>query len=82
MNLDLAYRSLVLKVAGSPQVEALIRRRARGLVRRYVAGESLEEALRAAEALEGEGVHAILEAVVKPLHGQLRGPGQPLHQQA
>ncbi|WP_337845957.1 NAD(P)/FAD-dependent oxidoreductase [Thermus sp.] len=23
-----------------------------------------------------------LEAVVKPLHGQLRGPGQPLHQQA
>ncbi|AFV76591.1 proline dehydrogenase family protein [Thermus oshimai] len=61
MNLDLAYRSLVLKVAHSPQVEALIRRRARGLVRRYVAGESLEEALRAAERLEGEGVHAILD---------------------
>jgi hypothetical protein len=24
----------------------------------------------------------ILEAVVKVLHGQLRGPGQPLHQQS
>ncbi|BAW01028.1 uncharacterized protein TTMY_0618 [Thermus thermophilus] len=24
----------------------------------------------------------LLEAVVKPFHGQLRGPGQPLHQQA
>lgn len=34
MNLDLAYRSFVLKVAGNPQVERLIKGRARGLVRR------------------------------------------------
>ncbi len=61
MNLDLAYRSFVLKVAGNPQVERLIKGRARGLVRRYVAGETLGEALKAAEALEGEGVHAILD---------------------
>ncbi len=61
MTLDMAYRSFVLGVAGSPGVEGFIRRRARGLVRRYVAGETLEEALRAAEALEGEGVHAILD---------------------
>ena len=52
MNLDLAYRSFVLGVAGHPQVERLIKHRAKGLVRRYVAGETLEEALKAAEALE------------------------------
>jgi len=61
MNLDLAYRSFVLGVAGKKEVERLIKTRARGLVRRYVAGESLEEALKVAEALEGEGVHAILD---------------------
>jgi proline dehydrogenase len=61
MNLDLAYRSFVLSVAGKKEVERLIKTRARGLVRRYVAGESLEEALKVAEALEGEGVHAILD---------------------
>ncbi|WP_347240856.1 proline dehydrogenase [Thermus sp.] len=61
MNLDLAYRSFVLEVAGNPQVERLVRTRAKGLVRRYVAGETLEEALKAAEALEREGVHAILD---------------------
>lgn len=61
MTLDIAYRSFVLGVAGNPGVEGFIRRRARGLVRRYVAGETLEEALKAAEALEREGVHAILD---------------------
>ncbi|WP_022798340.1 proline dehydrogenase [Thermus islandicus] len=61
MTLDMAYRSFVLGVAGNPGVEGFIRRRARGLVRRYVAGETLEEALKAAEALEREGVHAILD---------------------
>ncbi|GGN05542.1 proline dehydrogenase [Thermus composti] len=61
MSLDLTYRSLVLSVAGNPRVEALIKGRARSLVRRYVAGESLEEALAVAEGLEREGVHAILD---------------------
>jgi len=61
MNLDMVYRQAVLSVAGNPRVEALIKGRARSLVRRYVAGESLEEALQAAERLEAEGVHAILD---------------------
>ncbi|MFD3006071.1 proline dehydrogenase [Thermus tengchongensis] len=61
MNLDMVYRQAVLSVAGNPKVEALIKGRARSLVRRYVAGESLEEALQAAERLEAEGVHAILD---------------------
>lgn len=61
MNLDLVYRQAVLSVAGNPRVEALIKGRARSLVRRYVAGETLEEALLAAERLEAQGVHAILD---------------------
>ncbi|GLV49203.1 proline dehydrogenase [Thermus sp. LT1-2-5] len=61
MNLDLVYRQAVLSVAGNPRVEALLKGRAKSLVRRYVAGETLEEALKAAEALEAHGVHAILD---------------------
>lgn len=61
MNLDLMYRQAVLSVAGNPRVEALIKGRAKSLVRRYVAGETLEEALLAAERLEAQGVHAILD---------------------
>lgn len=61
MNLDLFYRQAVLSVAGNPKVEALIKTRARSLVRRYVAGETLEEALVVAERLEAQGVHAILD---------------------
>lgn len=61
MDLTLAYRSFVLQVAEHPWVKGLILRRGGRLYRRYVAGETLEEALRAAEALEREGVHAILD---------------------
>ncbi|WP_243028377.1 proline dehydrogenase [Thermus albus] len=61
MNLDLVYRQAVLSVAGNPRVEALIKGRARSLVRRYVAGETLEEALGVAERLQAQGVHAILD---------------------
>ena len=61
MNLDLAYRQAVLSVAGNPRVEALIKGRAKSLVRRYVAGETLEEALGVAERLQAQGVHAILD---------------------
>ncbi len=61
MDLTLVYRSFVLHVAEQPWVKGLILKRGQRLYRRYVAGETLEEALRAAEALEREGVHAILD---------------------
>ncbi len=70
MSLDLVYRQAVLSVAGNPRVEALIKGRARSLVRRYVAGESLEEALQAAERLEAEGVHAILDLLGEMVHSE------------
>lgn len=74
MDWNLVYRDLVLRVAQNAKVEGLIQRRAQGLVRRYVAGETLEEALRAAEALEAQGVHPILdllgEMVASPAEAQ------------
>jgi proline dehydrogenase len=70
MDLTLAYRSLVLQVAEHPWVKGLILRRGRGLYRRYVAGETLEEALKAAEALEKEGVHAILDLLGEMVHSE------------
>ncbi|WP_135257061.1 proline dehydrogenase [Thermus caldilimi] len=75
MNLDLMYRQAVLSVAGNPKVEALIKGRARSLVRRYVAGESLEEALQAAERLEAEGVHAILDLLGEMVHSEEEARG-------
>lgn len=70
MNLDLFYRQAVLSVAGNPKVEALVKARARSLVRRYVAGETLEEALLAAERLEAQGVHAILDLLGEMVRGE------------
>lgn len=75
MSLDLVYRQAVLSVAGNPRVEALIKGRARSLVRRYVAGESLEEALQAAERLEAEGVHAILDLLGEMVHSEEEARG-------
>ncbi|TFU16582.1 proline dehydrogenase [Thermus tengchongensis] len=75
MSLDLVYRQAVLSVAGNPKVEALIKGRARSLVRRYVAGESLEEALQAAERLEAEGVHAILDLLGEMVHSEEEARG-------
>ncbi len=57
------WRNLVLAVAGHPQVERLIRRYGGRLARRFVAGETLEEALTAVHRLEEDGIHAILDVL-------------------
>ncbi len=61
MGLNQVYRSVVLGVAGQPWLERLITTKGRPLALRFVAGETLEEALKAVEALEAEGVHSILD---------------------
>lgn len=61
MDWNQSYRAFVLAVAQSPRFQALLRTRGRRLVRRFVAGDTLEEALRAVDALEQGGVHAILD---------------------
>lgn len=56
-------RTLILKTAALPPVEALVRRSFlfRPLVRRFVAGDSLQEAMAAAEALADRGLGVSLD---------------------
>ncbi len=61
MDLNQAYRSLVLAVARHPGVRELVLTRGRKFSRRFVAGDTLEEALGAVDALEKAGIHAILD---------------------
>jgi proline dehydrogenase len=61
MDFNQAYRSFVLAVARHPGVRHLVLNRGREFSRRFVAGDTLEEALQAVEALEKTGIHAILD---------------------
>jgi proline dehydrogenase len=61
MDLNQNYRSLVLAVAQNSTVKNLVLTRAKGFSRRFVAGDKLEEALKAVEALEKDNIHGILD---------------------
>lgn len=61
MDLNQSYRSFVLAIAQNPSVKNLVLTRGKGLSRRFVAGDTLEEALKAVEELERERIHAILD---------------------
>ncbi len=61
MELNLTYRSLLLGVAGQKWLERLVRTRGWRLARRYVAGDTLEEALGAVQKLEEEGIHSLVD---------------------
>jgi proline dehydrogenase len=58
---NLIYRSLVLRVANSRAMERLVTTRGWAFAQRFVAGAEVEDALRAVDALEQEGVHGILD---------------------
>ena len=64
------WRNAVLAVAGRPAVERLVRRHGMGLARRFIAGETLEEALAAVHRLEEDGVHAILDVLGEMVTGE------------
>jgi proline dehydrogenase len=61
MNFNQSYRSFVLGMAQNPRIKNLILTRGRNFARRFIAGDTLEEALQAVEALEHERIHAILD---------------------
>lgn len=61
MDLNLSYRSFVLAIAQNPSVKNLVLTGGKGLSRRFVAGDTLEEALKVVEGLERERIHAILD---------------------
>ncbi|MGK0618974.1 proline dehydrogenase [Meiothermus cerbereus] len=61
MDLNQSYRSFVLAMAQNPRIKNLILTRGRNFARRFIAGDTLEEALQAVEALERDRIHAILD---------------------
>ncbi len=61
LNVDRLYRSAVLGVAGNGFIKKLVEERGRFAVNRFVAGETLPEALQSVDALEQDGVHGILD---------------------
>lgn len=61
MDLNQSYRSFVLAMAQNPAFKNLVMTRGKNFSRRFVAGDTLEEALKAVEVLEQDKVHAILD---------------------
>ena len=57
------WRHTVLTIANRPEVERLVRRYGMRLARRFIAGETLEEALAVVHRLEEDGIHAILDVL-------------------
>jgi proline dehydrogenase len=71
LNIDRLYRSAVLGVSNNPLIKNVIRERARGAVRRFVAGETLPEAITAVERLEQDGIHGILDLLGEMVNSDL-----------
>lgn len=61
MDLNQSYRSFVLAVAQNKNLQNLIMTRGKGFSRRFVAGDTLEEALQVVDALEQDRIHSILD---------------------
>lgn len=61
MDFNQSYRSFVLAVAQNPSIKHLVLTRGRNFARRFIAGDTLEEALQAVEVLERDQIHAILD---------------------
>jgi proline dehydrogenase len=61
MDFNQSYRSFVLAIAQNPRIKNLVLSRGRNFARRFIAGDTLEEALRVVEVLERDKVHAILD---------------------
>ena len=59
--IDQLYRKAVLTVAERPQVEQLARQKMWNLAERFVAGESIESAIQAVQALERDGIAGNLD---------------------
>jgi proline dehydrogenase len=74
-NLNQYYRQAVLGVAGIPSIKHLVEQRGWMMAKRFVAGEHLADALAAAERLEQQGIHGILDLLGEMVidHQQARG---------
>ncbi len=61
MDINQTYRSFVLNVAQNATVKNLVLTRGKGFSRRFVAGDSLSDALKAVDGLERDNIHGILD---------------------
>jgi proline dehydrogenase len=61
MDINQSYRSFVLAMAQNTTFKNLVMTRGKNFSRRFVAGDTLEEALKAVDVLEQDKVHAILD---------------------
>ncbi len=59
--IDQYYRSTVLGIANAEPIKNLMQTKGYSLAKRFVAGNELEDAIKAVETLEQEGVHGILD---------------------
>ncbi len=75
MNLNAAYRSFVLGVARQKWIENLIRTRGWNFASRYVAGNTLAEALEAVRQLEADGIHALVDLLGEMVTGEEQAAG-------
>jgi proline dehydrogenase len=61
MDFNQTYRSFILNVAQNKTIKNLILTRGKGFSRRFVAGDTLQEALNAVDGLEQDNIHGILD---------------------
>lgn len=61
MDLNQTYRSFVLNVAQNKNIKNLVLTRGKGFSRRFVAGDTLQDALNAVDGLEQDNIHGILD---------------------
>jgi proline dehydrogenase len=61
MDFNQTYRSSILAVAQNKAIKNLILNRGKDFSRRFVAGDTLEEAFRAVDELEKHSIHGILD---------------------
>lgn len=61
MDFNQTYRNLVLNIAQKRSVKNLVLTRGKGFSRRFVAGDTLQDALKAVDSLEHDNIHGILD---------------------
>jgi proline dehydrogenase len=61
MDFNQTYRSFVLNVAHNKTIKNLVLTRGKGFSRRFVAGDTLPDALKAVDGLEQDNIHGILD---------------------
>ena len=75
MNFDRLYRSLVLGVANNSTIKNLVHDRAKAAVSRFVAGETLGDAVNVVEKLEQDHVHGIMDLLGEMVNSDAEANG-------